>query len=276
MSEVINAPAIRYHGGKFRLAPWIIEHFPEHKCYTECFGGAGNVLLRKPRSYAEVYNDVDLDVVNLFSVLRDPELNQKLREVCVLTPYSREEFELALEHTDEPLERARRTVVRATMGFAATTSASGFRIDTKRKYATAMHLWSLYPDNLSAVGKRFSTVLIENRPAIDVLKKHDAVDTLHYCDPPYMPETRVKGNRSYKHEMTIAEHEELLQCLRNLKGYVVLSGYESELYNDILTGWTKDTKQSRISGGRGTKKRTECLWVSPSCAEALAMHEVTA
>jgi len=269
MSELITSPVMRYHGGKFRLAPWILEHFPEHKCYTECFGGAGSVLLRKPRSYAEVYNDIDQDMVNLFRVLRQPELNRQLRDLCALTPYSREEFELALQASDEPLERARRTVIRATMGFAATTSASGFRIDTKRKYATAMHLWSLYPDNLAAVGKRFSAILIENRSAVDVLRKHDAVDTLHYCDPPYMPETRVKGNRSYAHEMSVEDHVELLDCLKSLQGYVVLSGYDSQLYNDVLIGWSKKTKSARISGGRGASKREECLWLSPSCVQAL-------
>ncbi|WP_375751574.1 DNA adenine methylase [Vibrio sp. HN007] len=272
----ITSPVMRYHGGKFRLAPWVLEHFPEHKCYTECFGGAGSVLLRKPRSYSEVYNDIDSDVVNLFQVLRNPATNEQLRKLCALTPYSREDYEIALQPTDEPLEKARRTVVRATMGFAATTSASGFRIDTKRKYATAMHLWSLYPDNLAAVGKRFSAVLIENKPAVEVLRKHDAIDTLHYCDPPYLPETRVKGNRSYTHEMTLKDHEKLLQCLLSLSGYVVLSGYDSELYNDTLVGWERKSKSSRISAGKGTKSRTECLWISPSCAEALAKMEVAA
>lgn len=94
MSEIIKHPAIRYHGGKFRLAPWIIEQMPEHTCYVEPFGGAAGVLLQKPRSYAEVYNDLDSEVVNLFTVLRDPEMNQRLRDACALTPYSRDELPL--------------------------------------------------------------------------------------------------------------------------------------------------------------------------------------
>lgn len=97
----IKHPAIRYHGGKFRLAPWIIEQMPDHVCYVEPFGGAAGVLLQKPRSYAEVYNDLDSEVVNLFRVLRDPELNQRLQEVCALTPYSRDEFRAAKEATDD-------------------------------------------------------------------------------------------------------------------------------------------------------------------------------
>jgi DNA adenine methylase len=264
----LKHPAIRYHGAKFRLAPWIIPQMPEHVCYVEPFGGAAGVLLQKPRSYAEVYNDLDEEVVNLFRVLRDPELNQRLQDACVLTPYSRDEFCSAREHIDEPVERARRMVVRACMGFGSAASiggTSGFRSDSKRKYATASHLWERYPANLSAVCQRLQGVIIENKDAIAVMRAHDAEATLHYIDPPYVPETRVQGNRYYNHEMTLEGHEQLLAVASNLTGMVMISGYESDLYNDLLSGWRKETKGSRISAGRGTKVRQECLWFSPSC-----------
>lgn len=260
----IKHPVMRYHGGKFRLAKWVVSFFPEHKCYVEAFSGAASVLIQKPRSYAEVYNDLDLDVVNLFKVLRDPKGNERLRELCALTPYHRDEFKLAFEKCEDSIEMARRMVVRATMGFgsaSATAGTSGFRTDTKRKYATAQHLWASYPDNLRLVGERLSGVLIENKPAIEVMKKHDAIDTLHYCDPPYVPETRIPGNRCYAHEMAIEDHENFLVEAKKLTGSVIISGYETELYNDILTGWEKHQKKSRISAGRGTGVRTETLWI---------------
>ena len=263
----IKHPAIRYHGGKFRLAPWIIEQMPEHVCYVEPFGGAAGVLLQKPRSYSEVYNDLDGEVVNLFRVLRDPESNQRLQDACFLTPYSRDEFCHAQEPATDSIERARRMVVRACMGFGSAAGIggnSGFRSDSKRKYATAAHLWERCPENLAALCQRLQGVIIENKDALSVMRAHDAETTLHYIDPPYVPETRVQGNRYYAHEMTVEGHEQLLAVARTMTGMVMISGYDSEVYNDMLTSWVKTEKTSRISAGRGTKVRTECLWLNPA------------
>lgn len=263
----IKHPAIRYHGGKFRLAPWIIEQMPEHVCYVEPFGGAAGVLLQKTRSYSEVYNDLDGEVVNLFRVLRNPELNQRLQDACRLTPYSRDEFCHAQEPATDSVERARRMVVRACMGFGSAAGIggnSGFRGDSKRKYATAAHLWERYPENLAALCQRLQGVIIENKDALSVMRAHDAETTLHYIDPPYVPETRVQGNRYYAHEMTVEGHEQLLAVARTMTGMVMISGYDAEVYNDMLSGWAKTEKASRISAGRGTKVRTECLWLNPA------------
>ncbi|HDY8638730.1 TPA: DNA adenine methylase [Klebsiella pneumoniae] len=263
-------PVIRYHGGKFRLAHWIIEQMPEHVCYVEPFGGAAGVLLQKARSYSEVYNDLDGEVVNLFRVLRDPELNQRLQDACCLTPYSRDEFCHAQQPATDPIERARRMVVRACMGFGSAAGVggqSGFRSDSKRKYATAAHLWERYPANLAVVCQRLQGVIIENKDALAVMRVHDAETTLHYIDPPYMPETRVQKNRYYNHEMTVEGHEQLLAVSRTMKGMVMISGYDTDVYNDMLSGWAKTEKASRISARRGTKVRTECLWLNPAAQQ---------
>ncbi len=266
----IKHPAIRYHGGKFRLAPWIIEQMPEHVCYVEPFGGAAGVLLQKPRSYSEVYNDLDGEVVILFRVLRNPELNQRLQDACRLTPYSRDEFCHAQQPATDSVERARRMVVRACMGFGSAAGIggnSGFRGDSKRKYATAAHLWERYPENLAALCQRLQGVIIENKDALSVMRAHDAQTTLHYIDPPYVPETRVQGNRYYAYEMTVEGHEQLLAVARTMTGMVMISGYDTEVYNDMLSGWAKTEKTSRISAGRGTKVRTECLWLNPAAQQ---------
>lgn len=273
--NTVKSPALRYHGAKFRLAPWVISFFPTHRCYVEAFGGAAGVLLQKHRAYAEVYNDLDGEIVNFFSVLRDQEQSAALIELLHLTPYARTEFDLAYEPTECPIERARRTAVRAQMGFGsagATKGTTGFRIDTKRAYATAQHLWVRYPETLEAVAARFKGVLIENRPAIEVMQQHDDVETLHYVDPPYVYETRSLRNVKqgcYRHEMNDAQHIELLNALTQLQGMVVLSGYDTDLYRDSLQGWRMHSTVARMSAGRGSGLRTECLWLNPACQNNL-------
>lgn len=267
---MISSPAFRYHGGKFRLAPWVLQRFPPHDVYVEPFGGAAGVLLQKPRCYAEVYNDLDGDIVNFFRVVRDPANRAQLIEACALTPYARAEFEQAWEPTDDAIERARRLVIRAQMGFGsagATKGATGFRIDTRRKYGTAQHLWASFGDGLARIGERLAGVMIENRPAIEVMRQHDGPDTLHYVDPPYLHSTRVMQSGKagyYRHEMDEQQHHELLDALLRLQGKVVVSGYPSPLYDNRLRSWAKHETSARISAGRGTALRTECLWISPA------------
>jgi DNA adenine methylase len=251
-----------------------MQFFPPHKIYVEPFGGAAGVLLQKPRSYSEVYNDLDDGIVNLMRVMRDREQRDQLLEILVLTPYSRTEFLLAYEPTDDPAESARRTIIRAQMGFGsagATKGATGFRSDANRDYGTAAHLWAQYPDCLASIGQRLAGVMIENRPAVDLIRDQDSPETLFFVDPPYVMDTRVMrtSSRYYKHEMTDADHLELINVLRSVRGMVVLSGYESDLYSSALSGWEQHTTNARISAGRGSAIRTECVYLNPRCADEL-------
>lgn len=269
----VDRPALRYHGSKFRLASWVMQFFPPHEIYTEAFGGAAGVLLQKPRSHGEVYNDLDGEVVNFFRCLRDPVQRERLQELVRLTPYARDEFDLAWEPCEDPVERARRTAMRAQMGFGsagAVKGSTGLRTDLKRRFTTAQQDWASYPAAIAAAGARLVGVLIENRPAIDVLQQHDGPTTLHFVDPPYVHETRVMRSRGgYRHELTDDDHADLLDALRGLAGMVVLSGYACELYNDRLRGWESYATNARISAGRGTAIRTETLWINPACSDAL-------
>lgn len=275
LAQPVTRPVLRYHGGKFRLAPWVIKHLPPHRCYVEPFGGAAGVLVQKDRAYAEVYNDLDGDIVNVFRVLRDPADCARLIQLLQLTPYARDEFAAAYEATDDPIERARRTLVRAEMGFGsagATKGTTGFRIDTRRKHGTAQQLWARFPESLARVCDRLAGVMIENRPALSVIEQHDAPDTLFYVDPPYVMDTRNVGarhGRYYECELNDAEHIQLLEKLLSVKGMVVLSGYSSAMYLGALQGWAMTTIEARISAARGTVMRTECLWMNPAASQAL-------
>lgn len=259
----VRRPIIRYHGGKWRLAPWIISHFPKHRFYIEPFGGAASVLLRKPRSFSEVYNDLDGDLVNLLSVLRSPTKRKQLIGQVRLTPFSRAEFELAGNFTEDEIENARRTIIRSFMGFGSAATnrnhSTGFRSRSHRTTSTAGSDWINYPDSLDSIGERLRGVIIERRDAFDLIKYHDSDESLFYVDPPYLHDTRHAGSeRCYAHEMDTAGHERLLGMLKRVKGMVVLSGYDHDLYNDCLKGWRKEHRTA-AADGRG--KRTEVIWV---------------
>ncbi|MEC7753784.1 MAG: DNA adenine methylase [Bacteroidota bacterium] len=255
-------PLLRYHGGKFLLAPWIIGHFPKHKVYVEPFGGAASVLLQKPRAYAEVYNDMDSEIVNLFKVVRTE--GEKLKELLELTPFSRDEFLDSYTPSDDPLEQARRTVIRSFMGFGsagATRQKTGFRSNSNRSGTTPAHDWKNYPEALHGIIERLKGVVIENRDAKEVMISHDADNALHYVDPPYVLSTRYQGEKTkcYNYEMQDSEHVELLGFLKQLNGCVVLSGYDNEMYNDLLKDWRR---VHRKAYGDGAVERTEVLWIN--------------
>lgn len=260
-------PVLRWFGGKWRLAPWIINHFPKHRVYVEPFGGAGSVLMRKNRAYAEIWNDLDGDVVNLFEVLRSDDAG-RLLEVIRLTPFARNEFERAYEETTDPIERARRLVVRSFMGFGAkgvSFQSTGFRANSNRNGSTPSHDWTNYPDALRLVVERLSGVVIESRDAGNVIRQHDSADTLHYVDPPYVHETRTITD-GYAHEMGDEAHSTLLETVQSVKGMVVLSGYPHPLYDEALTDWERVEKDALADGARSRK---EVLWINPKCSAAL-------
>lgn len=249
------------------LAPWIIEHFPAHRVYVEPFGGAGSVLLRKDKSYAEVWNDLDQNVVNLFQVLRSDragELVEKLR----LTPFSFTEFKTAYEPDDDPVERARRLVIRSFMGFGSNghNRVTGFRANSNRSGTTPAHDWSNYPNALVAIIERLRGVVVESRDAKAVMAQHDGPNTLHYVDPPYVFETRTDMSNDYAHELSDDDHRELLSFLRRLRGSVVLSGYPSALYDKALPEWRRVERRALADGAA---ERTEVLWINPICCDRL-------
>lgn len=251
-------PVLRYHGGKWLLAPWIIDHMPAHSAYVECFGGGASVLLRKPRVQLEVYNDLDDELTNLFAVLRhNPD---GLAEAVALTPFSRTEFASAYEPADDPLERARRTLIRSHMGHGSNGvhQSTGFRAAGMRAGTLPVHNWQRMPEVIKATAERFKGVVIENRPALDVMQMNDGPATLHYVDPPYPFGTRGAG-KDYRFELSDSEHAGLLSALKSLAGKVILSGYGCELYDDILCGWYCIEKEVRADKAL---KRTEVLWMN--------------
>lgn len=267
-----SRPVLRYHGAKYRLAPWVCAHLPPHALYVEPFCGSAAILMAKPRSAGEIINDLDEDVVTVFRVLRDRSLADELERMLRLTPYAHAEFRLAYEPApaSDLVEQARRTIVRSFMGHGSgcVTRASrhGFRRGrlTNRSQVPAAE-WATYPDAVDAFVGRLQGVVIESRDALDVIAMYDHRDALHYVDPPYLASTRRPGQR-YLHEMTDADHRRLSEVLHACRGMVVLSGYPSPLYAELYPGWRRVVRPARDAAANG---RTEALWLNEAVDRAL-------
>jgi DNA adenine methylase len=277
----IKRPILRYHGGKFLLAPWIISHFPEHLHYFEAFGGGGSILMQKPRSKYETYNDQWDTVVNVFRVLRDPEMSQQLEQQIRLTPYSRSEFKQCGENDliliTDPIEKARLTLFRSFAGYGSASTNSkhstGFRTWPRPKGSSPAQDWANYPDMIRAFTERLQGVTIENRDYLELLSFYDGEDTLIYLDPPYPHATRnmKRGNASYEHEFSDGDHIEMAARVKDLKSCVVISGYDGELYDELFSHWHKVRRKTLADGGRA---RIECLWLNEAAYRGMPKKEL--
>ena len=248
-------PVLKYAGAKWRLADWIIDHFPQHEIYLEPFFGSGAVFFRKPPARLETINDLDGNVVNLFRVLREEP--EQLAALIELTPWARDEYYSSYEKTGEPLEDARRFLVRCWQAFGTMTAArTGWRHSATGRSPVMPRQWCGLPERLSAAAWRLKDAQIENMDAEQLIKKYNDPRCLIYADPPYTPETRRK--HIYAEEMTLEQHLQLLEALKAHSGSVVLSGYDNEIYNDMLTDWRRVQKTAYAERGQ---ERTEVLWI---------------
>lgn len=261
-------PPITWFGGKSKLAARIVSHFPDHHTYVEPFGGSAAVLLTKPAAKVEVYNDIDRELVNLFTVLRDETLFKRLKEACEHTAYSRAEFELALEPAADPVEAARRFVVRQRQSHGGIGRRWSYCIqDSQGGVSSAVRRWLSGVERLPAVHRRMRNVQIESDDWSAVLKRYDSPRTLFYLDPPYPAHTRIGGG--YRHELDDEDHRRLAETLLGLRGMAVLSGYRCDAYVTLEdAGWQRVEYDVPAYVSPRRDRRKESLWISPSSAES--------
>lgn len=247
---------LKYPGSKWRIADWIISHFPEHKVYCEPFFGSGAVFFNKSPAYIETINDLDGDIVNLFRVCRDyPETLARLIE---MTPFARDEFRDCYEKSDDSIEQARRTIVRYHQSFGTSNSSrNSWRNVQTYGGPRCATMWNYLPQSIMECVGRLKEAQIENIDAVELIRRYNDKDTLIYCDPPYLKSLR-KSN-IYACEMSDEKHLELLDALKKSRSMVVISGYDSELYNRELEGWSTDTIQTTAQMGL---HRTEKIWAN--------------
>lgn len=259
--------AFGWYGGKFNYLQWLLPLLPPTRQYCEPFGGSAAVLLNREPSPVETYNDIDGEVVNFFRVLRDE--GEALVRAIALTPFSREEFALALQVDDQglsDLERARRFFVRARQvrtGLAQTASLGRWancRNTSRSGMSGAVSRWLGSVEQLPEIAQRLLQVQIENRPAIEVIRLYDDPQTLFYCDPPYVHDSR-SDTKAYGFEMTDPEHCELAAALAQITGKAAVSGYRCELMDDLYAGWrVVEAPEKKCHSSK--KPRTEALWMN--------------
>lgn len=250
---------LRYPGSKWRIADFIISHFPEHHSYLEPFFGSGAVLFNKSASNIETINDLNGDVVNLFRVIR--EAPEKLAKQVALTPHSRSEYEAAWRNNPmDEIEKARLFLIKSLQGHGfRSNEKTGWKNDViGRERSYTVKYWNDLPNGIVKAAKRLKQVQIEQMDARELIKRFNHPGVLIYADPPYLLSTRRK--EQYCHEMTSEEeHLQLLETLLQHKGYVIISGYDNELYNKTLKNWSKAKIQSNADGGL---YRMETIWMN--------------
>lgn len=254
---------IKYPGSKWNIAPQLVELIPEHHSYVEPFFGSGAVLFNKPVSDIETVNDLDSDVVNLFRCIQKD--SERLARLVMTTPFSREEYERQFDGCTSTLyasnfQRAAGFLIKCWQGHGFRTN--GYKVGWKndvvgREKAYALWNWYRLPDWIIDITERLRKVQIENRPALEVIERFNYSQVFMYLDPPYMLGTR--SGKQYMHEMTDAEHEELLQMITKSRAKIMISGYETDMYNDYLSGWEKRQFSSCAEHG---KPRIETVWMN--------------
>ena len=259
--------AFGWYGGKFSHLEWLLPLLPKAHHYCEPYSGSGAVLINRDPSPVETYNDIDGDVVNFFRVLRDR--HEELIRSIALTPFSREEFHIAISGSAQgvsEIERARRFYIRARQartGLAQTATIGRWancKNTSRAGMSGVVSRWLGGVTALDEIAQRLLRVQIENRPAIDVIRLYDEKQTLFYCDPPYLHETRG-DKKAYGFEMTTEEHWELAETLQQCKGLVALSGYRCEAMDDWFKGWKRFDAPEKVI--HSTKQlRQECLWMN--------------
>jgi DNA adenine methylase len=260
--------AFGWYGGKFSHLDWLLPLLPTCEHYCEPFGGSGAILLNRPPAPIETYNDLDGEVCNFFRILRDQK--ERLVEVIGLTPFSREEFSEAcvIDTTLDSLERARRFYVRARQvrtGLAQTASIGRWancKLTSRAGMSGVVSRWLGAVDALPDIADRLLRVQIENRPALEIIRLYDSPQTLFYCDPPYLHETRG-DSKAYGYEMTDEAHCQLAKVLNEIEGMAAVSNYDCEFMEELYPAakWQKIVGEERTN--HATKgKRTEVLWIN--------------
>ena len=269
---LLNSPVL-WFGGKGKLKHQLLPLVPQHNLYVEVFGGGASLLFAKPMSTSEVYNDVDKDLINFFTVLRDKSSFNRLHRLALATPFSRElynEYRHSYKTEPDNIKRAHQwfAVSRQSFGSIEGRSWGGVSKATKN---CALAWYNVLQD-LPLHHARFSEVWIDNMDWRQVLETYDSGSTFFYLDPPYVSSTRRRGG--YRHEMTNLAHQQLIETVQSLNGKVMLSGYSNPIYDRLPwsridfdtvcyhVGKTNDIGTKGSGSLKDSQSRVESVWTN--------------
>lgn len=266
-----DAP-LKWPGGKHYLANRIVSLMPPHLHYVEPFAGGLAVLLaRDPEGISEVVNDLNGDLAHFWQVLADETAFGQMQRILEATPFSEEHWHLAhhwrslrknLGALDPEAAAAFFVNVRQSMVGRMKAFAPLSRNRVRRGMNEQASAWLSAVQGLPEVHARLRRVVVLNRDALEVIQGQDGSQTLFYCDPPYLHETRSTTTEYGSYEMSPEQHRELLQVLLGCQGKVLLSGYRSGLYDEMLAGWVRHDFDLPNNAASGSSKRrmVECVW----------------
>ena len=275
---------IKWFGGKGKMTSKLIPilNSVEHRFYCEPFGGGGSVLLAKPPAEVETYNDLDSALYDFFTVIADPDTFQQFYRRVEALPYSRQlyyEARATWQNEPDKIKRVALWFIVARQCFGGDFGAGWGSVvtNTKRGRANICNSWQQAIDRLPQVHERLQRVQIENKPAVDCIAQYDTPDTLFYCDPPYVLDTRSAGG--YTHELTNDQHSELLDAILSASGSFVISGYNHPIYERLeqngysridyqtashAAGKTRTSKLQRTGSALKHAGRVESVWLKTS------------
>lgn len=263
-------PPIKIHGGKYYSSAWLISHFPKDYTkftYCELCCGGGSVLLNKERSAEEVVNDIDKGIVSIFKALRD-ESKEFIGRIKSLS-YKETTFNKALdkskEKIDDYIDLAVNEYVLRRMSRGGMKRAFAWSDRERGGKPGDVNAWETMLKQLPVIAERLKNVIILHGNMMPVAKVWDDENTLMYIDPPYLAETRTEGSTDiYGNEMSVEDHVNILNFIKNSRSKISISGYQSPLYNKHLKGWKMVKKDVANHSGQGSKKerRTEVLWTN--------------
>lgn len=263
---------LKYPGGKHYLGKTIYALMPPHKFRLIPFaGGLGEFWGWPCEGVSDCVNDLDSLLWNFYSVLKDPALFEAFHRVVQMTPFGRQFWEEAgatcrrFDAKGGPSVEAAAAylvLVRQSMMGLQKTFAPLSINRVRREMNEQASAWLSAVEGLPEAHARISRVAVENLPAVQLLRKYDRPGVVVYADPPYYPGTREMG--LYRHEMTEQDHEELLDCLLEFKGKVILSGYSCPRYLERLKDWSVRTVELPNAMQKSGQKdgRVEHFWAN--------------